>query len=108
MEITLTADMYDETVNRADGVVLIDFWATWCGPCRMIAPVIEEIAAEHPELTVCKVNVDDEPALAEKFAIKFIPTLAVLKDGKLLAATNGYMDKSGVMNFIAAATGAQK
>ncbi len=104
MEITLTADKYDEVVNRADGVVLIDFWATWCGPCRMIAPVIAEIAEEHPELTVCKVNVDDEPALAEKFAIKFIPTLAVMKNGKLLASVSRYMDKPGVLRFIADVT----
>lgn len=105
MEITLTADMYDETVTHADGVVLIDFWATWCGPCRMIAPIIAEIAAEHPEIKVCKVNVDDEPALAEKFSIKFIPTLAVIKDGKVLAVESRYMDKQTVLKFISDAIG---
>lgn len=100
MEITLTADKYDEVVLGADGTVLIDFFATWCPPCRAIAPVIAEVAEEHLEITVCKVNVDDEPALADRFAIKFVPTLAVLRHGKLLASVSTYMDKAGVMKFI--------
>ena len=95
MEITLTADKYDEVVLGADGTVLIDFFATWCPPCRAIAPVIAEVAEEHPEITVCKVNVDDEPALADRFTIKFVPTLAVLRHGKLLASVSTYMDKAG-------------
>lgn len=100
MEITLTADKYDEVVLGADGTVLIDFFATWCPPCRAIAPVIAEVAEEHPEITVCKVNVDDEPGLADRFAIKFVPTLAVLRHGKLLASVSTYMDKAGVMKFV--------
>ena len=71
----------------------------------MIAPIISEIAAEHPEIKVCKVNVDDEPALAEKFSIKFIPTLAVIKDGKVLAVESRYMDKQTVLKFISDAVG---
>lgn len=103
MEIKLTAATYDEVIGGAEGTVLIDFWAEWCGPCRMIAPVIAEIANEHPEVTVCKVNVDEEPALANKFEIKYIPTLAVLRAGRLLDSVNGYMDKAAVLDFIAAA-----
>ncbi len=100
MEITLTSGNYDEAVAKAQGTVLIDFWATWCGPCKMIAPVVAEIAEERPDITVCKVNVDDEPALASKFAVKYIPTLAVLKDGKLLASASGYRDKEGVLKLV--------
>lgn len=100
MEITLTSGNYDEVAAKAQGVVLIDFWAAWCGPCKMIAPVVAEIAEERPDITVCKVNVDDEPALASKFAVKYIPTLAVLKDGKLLSSASGYRDKEGVLKLV--------
>ena len=75
MEQIITAQNFDDLVMKSDKTVLLDFWATWCGPCRMIAPVIEEIADEHPEIVVGKVNVDDEPALAERFGIQYIPTL---------------------------------
>ena len=100
MEITLTADMYDETVTHADGVVLIDFWATWCGPCRMIAPVIAEIAAEHPEIKVCKVNVDSEKALAQRFGIMSIPTVVVIKNGEIKNRSIGVTGKSAIMDML--------
>lgn len=103
MEIKLTAATYDEVVGGADGTVLIDFWAEWCGPCRMIAPIIAEVAAEHPEITVCKVNVDEEPELANRFEIKFIPTLAVLRGGRLLDSVSRHMDKAAVLEFLRAA-----
>ncbi len=103
MEIKLTTATYDEVVGGATGTVLIDFWAEWCGPCRMIAPIISEVAAENPEITVCKVNVDEEPELANKFEIKYIPTLAVLRGGRLLDSVSSYMDKSAVLDFIRAA-----
>lgn len=100
MEINLTSGAYEKVVADAKGVVLIDFWATWCGPCKMIAPVIAEIAEERPDITVCKVNVDDDPALAARFSVKYIPTLAVIKDGKLLVSASGYRDKAGVLKLI--------
>lgn len=100
MEKKLTAQNFDEIVAKADGAVLIDFWATWCGPCRMIAPIIEEIANEHPEITVCKVNVDEEAALAAKFQIQYIPTLVVMKNGQVTRRESGYRDKAGVLALL--------
>ena len=76
-----------DQVKNSEKTVLLDFYADWCGPCRMVAPLVEEIAAEHPEYLICKVNVDDEPALAQEFGVQSIPTLVVLKDGKIV--TNG-------------------
>lgn len=82
MEITLTKNNYNEIVNQNKKPVLIDFWATWCGPCMMVAPIVEEIANERDDIAVCKVNVDEEPELAEKFQVRFIPMLVAMKDGK--------------------------
>ena len=82
MEINLTSGAYEKVVADAKGVVLIDFWATWCGPCKMIAPVIAEIAEERPDITVCKVNVDDEQELAMRYGVMSIPTVIFFKVGK--------------------------
>lgn len=100
MEITLTNDNYDEVVNRSEQPVLIDFWATWCGPCMMVAPIIEEISEEHDEITVCKVNVDEEPELAEKFEVRFIPMLVAIKDGKIINSTTGYHEKEEILALL--------
>lgn len=98
MEITLTSENFDEMT--AQGTVLVDFWASWCGPCMMLAPVLEEIAAEKAgSLTVGKVNVDDEPALARRFGVSSIPTLILIKDGRPVSQTVGYMPKSEVLRF---------
>jgi thioredoxin 1 len=78
----LTDSTFDEEVNGAELLVLVDFWAEWCGPCKLIAPVLAELAAEHPDkLRVTKVNVDDSPDVARRFEIMSIPTLMVFKDG---------------------------
>lgn len=81
-EVTLTWDNFEEEVTNYQGTVLIDFWATWCGPCKMIAPTIEEIAEECKDVKVCKVNVDEELKLAMKYGVSSIPTLMVFKDGR--------------------------
>ena len=78
----LTDSTFDEEVNGAEMLVLVDFWAEWCGPCKLIAPVLAELAAEHPDtLRVTKVNVDDSPDVARRFEIMSIPTLMLFKDG---------------------------
>lgn len=100
MEITLTKDNYEKTVNQSEKPVLIDFWATWCGPCMMVAPIVEEIANEHDEIAVCKVNVDEEPELAEKFEVRFIPMLVAMKDGKVLNSTTGYHEKEEILALL--------
>ncbi|HNT52302.1 MAG TPA: thioredoxin [Candidatus Syntrophosphaera sp.] len=78
----------------AQGTVLVDFWAAWCGPCRMIAPTIEELAREHPEITVAKLNVDEYPELASRHGVMSIPTLLLFKDGTLRDTTIGVVSKS--------------
>jgi len=83
-EITLTKDNFDREVMQAEETVLIDFWASWCGPCRMMAPVIAEIAETHAgSVRVCKVNVDEEPELASAFHVSSIPLIVVMKNGKV-------------------------
>ena len=100
MEIKLTKDNFKETVMEADQPVLIDFWATWCGPCKMIAPIITEIAEERNDIVVCKVNVDEEEELSAQFGISSIPTLVVIKDGKVTAKSVGYRPKAEILNLL--------
>ena len=91
--LKITATNYDELVARADKPVLLDVWAEWCGPCRMVSPVVEEIAASQPEIAVGKVNVDEEPALAQAFRVQSIPMLVLLRDNAVVAAAVGAQSK---------------
>lgn len=91
--LKITATNYDELVARAGKPVLLDFWAEWCGPCRMVSPVVEEIAASHPEIAVGKVNVDEEPELAQAFRVQSIPMLVLLRDNAVVAAAVGAQSK---------------
>ena len=101
MEITLTVDNFKSEVLESDKPVLVDFWATWCGPCRMIAPIIEEIANElSSTVKVGKVNVDEQEELAVKYGISSIPTLLLFKGGEVVKKTLGYMPKEAVLKFI--------
>ncbi len=92
-------DNFQETI-ATDKPVLLDFFATWCGPCRMIAPFIEEIANEHPEYVVAKIDTDEAPALAQAFGIQSIPTLVVMKDGKVVRTAMGARPKADILKLI--------
>ena len=93
-EITLTKQNFEEEVLKSNKPVLVDFWATWCGPCRMIAPIVEEIANEYENIKVGKINVDEQEKLAIEYGIMSIPTLILFKDGKEVKRILGYREKS--------------
>ena len=97
MEITITKENFESEVLKSDVPVLLDFWATWCGPCMMIAPTLAEIAVENEgKLKVGKINVDDEMELAVKFGVASIPMLVVMKDGKIVNKAVGAMPKAKI------------
>lgn len=91
---------FEKDVLNFDGVVLIDFYADWCGPCKMLSPIIEEVSEEHPEVRFLKVNVDNSPMLASEFGIVSIPTLVAIKDKKIIAQNVGYCTKDAVVGMI--------
>lgn len=100
-EIKLTKDNFNNEVLNSNKPVLVDFWATWCGPCQMIAPIIDEIANEHSDsIKVGKVNVDEEVELATVFQVTSIPTLLVFKNGKLVNKAIGYHGKQEILSLL--------
>lgn len=100
-EIKITSKNFEQEVLNSEKPVLVDFWASWCGPCKMIAPVIEEIANEaNDEFKVGKVNVDEEPELAASFGVASIPTLAVIKNGEVINSAVGFMPKDEILNLL--------
>lgn len=98
--LSVNKNSFAQEVINSDKTVLVDFWASWCGPCRMLSPIVDEIAEEHPEIKVCKVNVDDEPELAQSFQIMSIPSLMVFKDGKVVANSVGLRPKAEIEAMI--------
>lgn len=100
-EITITKDNFQKEVLESDIPVMVDFWATWCGPCQMLAPTVAEIAEENEgKIKVGKVNVDEEPELAMKFGIMSIPTIIVFKDGEVANKTMGFQPKENLMALL--------
>lgn len=97
--IKITIDNFDE-IKASDKTVLIDFYADWCGPCRMVSPIVDAIAEEHPEYLIGKVNVDDEGELAQAFGVMSIPTLVVMKGGKVVNKAAGAMPKSSILQLL--------
>jgi len=98
--INITSENFHEEVINSEKPVLLDFWASWCGPCRMIAPIVEEIAAERSDIKVGKINVDEEPTLATQFGVMSIPTLVVLKDGEVVNQAVGVRPKAQILSLI--------
>ena len=94
-------DNFEAEVMQSEIPVLLDFYADWCGPCRMIAPILEEIAREHSEYKICKVNVDEDPALAARFEVMSIPTLFVIKGGEVVAQSMGAKPKAQILAMLA-------
>ena len=90
---------FDEAV-RGEKPVLVDFWATWCGPCRMLSPIVDEVASEHPDVKVGKINVDEQPELARKFNVMGIPTLVVMRGGKVVSQSSGARPKDKVLDLL--------
>ena len=89
-----------ETVKNSEKTVLLDFYAGWCGPCRMVSPLVDEIAEENPQYLIGKINVDDEPEIAAAFSVSSIPTLVVMKDGKIVNQTIGARPKNQILDML--------
>lgn len=100
MAISVNAENFEQVVLKGEKPVLVDFWAEWCGPCKMLSPVIEELAAAHPEIEVAKVNVDECPELAMGYRINAIPAVMLFKDGKVAAQTVGYQSKESLEGLL--------
>ena len=101
MSTVINAAEFDSKVRNASGKVLVDFFATWCGPCKMLAPVIDEISAEKPDVAVYKVDIDQRPDLAREYGVAGVPTVYVFEDGKPVNKAVGVQPKQNILNMLA-------
>ena len=98
--ININKNNFQNEIMDSEKTVLLDFWAPWCAPCRMVVPIIEEITGERPDIKVGKINVDEQPELASKFGIMSIPTLVVLKNGKIVQQVSGVRPKNAILEML--------
>ena len=98
--ININNNNFQDEVMHSEKLVLLDFWASWCGPCRMVSPIVDEIAAERSDIKVCKINVDEQPELAARFGVMSIPTLVVMKNGKVVNQATGARPKAQILAML--------
>ena len=98
--INITNQNYQKEIMESKKTILLDFWAEWCGPCKIITPVIDEIANENPDLKVCKINVDEQPELANRFHVRSIPSLFVMKEGEIINQSIGAKTKEEILKML--------
>ncbi len=98
--IQITQNNFHDEVILSEKTVLLDFWAPWCGPCRMVSPIVDEIASERSDIKVGKINVDEQPELASQFRVMSIPTLVVMKDGKVVQQSAGARPKAQILSML--------
>ena len=98
--ININNNNFQDEVMHSEKLVLLDFWASWCGPCRMVSPIVDEIATERSDIKVCKINVDEQPELAARFGVMSIPTLVVMKNGKVINQAVGARPKAQILAML--------
>ena len=98
--LNITKDNFQKEIIESEKTVLLDFWAGWCGPCRMLSPIVDEIAGEREDIKVAKINVDEQQELAAAFQVMSMPTLVVMKDGKIVSKTMGVRPKKQVLSLL--------